>query len=156
MFSTLFDHFHFHALVALIWWVLLRSCHIHFHCPLAAIVCENNFQEYNWWLCLKPLRSCFLCQLGRRLQNTIVTKNYFVFLRQMRPLIPLPHFRKVMLQILSEIHDRSIVYDGNKFAKLRRHASRVHFAKIHFRYLHFWKIHFWIIQCRSSAEIVQK
>ena len=25
---TPFDHFHFHALAALIWWVLLRSCHI--------------------------------------------------------------------------------------------------------------------------------
>ena len=29
-----------------------------------------------------------------------------------RPLTPPPHFRKVMLQIFSEIHDRSIVYNG--------------------------------------------
>ena len=28
-----------------------------------------------------------------------------------RPLTP-PHFRKVMLQFFSEIHDRSIVYNG--------------------------------------------
>ena len=28
LFSTPFDHFHFHALAALIWWVLLRSCHM--------------------------------------------------------------------------------------------------------------------------------
>ena len=28
LFSTPFDHFHFHALTGLIWWVLLRSCPI--------------------------------------------------------------------------------------------------------------------------------
>ena len=28
LFSTPFDHFHFHALAALKWWVQLRSCHI--------------------------------------------------------------------------------------------------------------------------------
>ena len=28
LFSTPFDHFHFHALPALKWWVQLRSCHL--------------------------------------------------------------------------------------------------------------------------------
>ena len=28
LFSTPFDHFHFHTLAELIWWVQLRSCHI--------------------------------------------------------------------------------------------------------------------------------
>ena len=42
LFSTPFDHFHFHALAALIWWVQLRSCHNQIlHIPEAILACDD-------------------------------------------------------------------------------------------------------------------
>ena len=35
-----------------------------------------------------------------------------------RPMTPPPHFRKIMLQIFSEIHDRRIVYNGKNLQQI--------------------------------------
>ena len=46
LFSTPFDHFHFHSLTALIWWVLLRSCHINLSIKGLHALNWYNWQDY--------------------------------------------------------------------------------------------------------------
>ena len=54
LFSTPFDHFHFHPLAGLIWWVPLRSCHTLFVFELQLIPMMTHLSEAGSWYMRGP------------------------------------------------------------------------------------------------------